>query len=67
MQFGSPAGTAPFALSVLAGGGTGVGTTAADELAATASLARTADRHGYHRFWMSEHHAMGATSHMNNP
>ncbi|MEO8284271.1 MAG: LLM class flavin-dependent oxidoreductase, partial [Pseudarthrobacter sp.] len=62
MQFGKISGTAPFALSVLSAGGTGVGTTAADGLAGTISLARTADRRGYHRFWMSEHHGMGATS-----
>lgn len=62
MQLGRPSGTAPFALSVLSAGGTGVGMTAEEGLAGTISLARTADRRGYHRFWMSEHHAMGATS-----
>ncbi|WGW10614.1 LLM class flavin-dependent oxidoreductase [Saxibacter everestensis] len=62
MQFGPQTGTAPFALSVLADGGTGVGTTAEEGLAGTVALARTADRRGFHRFWMSEHHAMGATS-----
>lgn len=62
MQPGPLTGTAPFALSVLATGGTGVGTTAEEGLAGTVSLARTADRRGFHRFWMSEHHAMGATS-----
>ena len=62
MYFGQPSGSAPFTLSVLSAGGTGVGMTAAEGLAATMSLARTADRSGYHRFWMSEHHAMGATS-----
>ncbi|GAA3697375.1 LLM class flavin-dependent oxidoreductase [Zhihengliuella alba] len=55
-------GTAPFALSVLAAGGTGVGTTAEQGLANTVSLARVADARGYRRFWMSEHHAMAATS-----
>lgn len=55
-------GTAPFALSVLASGGTGVGMNAEQSLANTIDLARTADRHGFHRFWMSEHHAMPATS-----
>lgn len=55
-------GTSPFALSVLAGGGTGVGATAQDGLASTIALARTADALGYRRFWMSEHHGMGATS-----
>lgn len=62
MTIDSPAGTAPFALSVLATGGTGVGVTAEEGLARTISLARTADQRGFHRFWMSEHHAMGATS-----
>ena len=62
MQFVPPSGTAPFTLSVLASGGTGVGTSAAQALASTISLARTADERGYHRFWMSEHHGMGATS-----
>jgi luciferase family oxidoreductase group 1 len=57
-----PSGTAPFALSVLAGGGTGVGATAQEGLASTISLARTADRRGFHRFWMSEHHAMPGLS-----
>ena len=62
MTFGQAAGTTPFTLSVLSAGGTGVGMTAGEGLAATISLARTADQRGYHRFWMSEHHAMGATS-----
>ncbi|POH63221.1 MULTISPECIES: LLM class flavin-dependent oxidoreductase [Cryobacterium] len=62
MQLGPPSGTAPFALSVLASGGTGVGTTAEEGLTGTIALARTADRRGFHRFWMSEHHAMGAPS-----
>ncbi|WP_026119665.1 LLM class flavin-dependent oxidoreductase [Nocardiopsis ganjiahuensis] len=62
MRTEASVGTAPFALSVLAGGGTGVGTTAEEGLAGTVALARTADRRGFHRFWMSEHHAMGATS-----
>ncbi|GAA3287535.1 LLM class flavin-dependent oxidoreductase [Arthrobacter citreus] len=62
MHHGRTSGTAPFKLSVLSAGGTGVGMTAEEGLAAVISLARTADRRGYHRFWMSEHHAMGATS-----
>lgn len=57
-----PSGSAPFTLSVLAGGGTGIGTTAEQGLASTISLARTADRRGFRRFWMSEHHAMPALS-----
>ncbi|MCZ4590403.1 LLM class flavin-dependent oxidoreductase [Rhodococcus opacus] len=62
MQFGQPSGTAPFVLSVLAIGSTGVGVTASEGLAHTIALAQTADRTGYHRFWMSEHHAMPAAS-----
>ncbi|WP_232820260.1 MsnO8 family LLM class oxidoreductase [Brachybacterium sp. YJGR34] len=62
MPLGHPTGSAPFALSLLATGGTGVGMTAQEGLAGTIALARTADARGLHRFWMSEHHAMGATS-----
>lgn len=62
MQLHTPLGTAPFPLSVLANGSTGVGMSAEQSLASTISLARTADRRGFHRFWMSEHHAMPATS-----
>ena len=62
MRLSGPSGTASFALSVLASGGTGVGLTAQEGLEGTISLALTADRHGFHRFWMSEHHGMGATS-----
>jgi len=62
MKFCRPSGSAPFTLSVLGAGGTGVGTTAEEGLMGTISLARTADQRGYHRFWMSEHHGMGATS-----
>ncbi|MFC8303244.1 LLM class flavin-dependent oxidoreductase [Specibacter sp. NPDC057265] len=47
---------------MLSGGSTGVGLTARDELESTISLARTADKRGFHRFWMSEHHGMGAAS-----
>lgn len=55
-------GSAPFALSVHTGGGPGVGQTAEEGLRATIATARAADRRGYHRFWMSEHHAMPALS-----
>ncbi len=34
------------------------GKTAADALAASADLARAAERLGYHRFWLAEHHNM---------
>ena len=56
-------GTAPFALSVLDNASTGVGQTAGDALDEVIALARLADRRGFRRFWMSEHHAMpGAAS-----
>lgn len=34
------------------------GKTAADALAATVNLAQVAERAGYHRFWLAEHHNM---------
>lgn len=34
------------------------GKTAADALAATVELARAAERFGYHRYWLAEHHNM---------
>ena len=34
------------------------GQTAADALAATVDLARAAERSGYHRYWLAEHHNM---------
>jgi luciferase family oxidoreductase group 1 len=34
------------------------GRTAADALAATVDLARAAERFGYHRYWLAEHHNM---------
>lgn len=36
----------------------GDGTTSHDALQATTVLAKVADRHGYHRFWVAEHHNM---------
>lgn len=36
--------------------------TSADALAATVSLARTADRLGFERFWLAEHHNMPAVA-----
>ncbi|MBM7368517.1 LLM class flavin-dependent oxidoreductase [Gordonia hydrophobica] len=55
-------GSAPFSLSVHTGGGPGIGRTAQDGLAETIRVAHAADRRGYHRFWMSEHHAMPGLS-----
>lgn len=50
----SPAGTAPFALSVLDNAHTGVGQTAAETFEEIIALAQLAERRGYRRFWMSE-------------
>ncbi|AXK44860.1 LLM class flavin-dependent oxidoreductase [Brachybacterium saurashtrense] len=55
-------GSAPFALSVLDNAFTGVGQTAHDALQEVVTLAQRAERRGYRRFWMSEHHAMPAAS-----
>ena len=41
--------------------------TTGDALAATRSLARTADEHGYHRYWLAEHHNMPAVAATNPP
>lgn len=57
-QSTAPSGNAPFALSILDNAMTGVGSTAQESFTEVVSLARLADRRGYHRFWMSEHHAM---------
>jgi len=41
--------------------------TTGDALAATRSLARTAESHGYHRYWLAEHHNMPAVAATNPP
>jgi len=41
--------------------------TTGDALAATRSLARTAEEHGYHRYWLAEHHNMPAVAATNPP
>jgi luciferase family oxidoreductase group 1 len=46
-----------FPLSVLDQSPIAEGMTARDALLNTIDLARTADRLGYHRYWMAEHHA----------
>lgn len=55
-------GSAPFALSVLDNATTGIGQTARQTLQEVTSLAQLADRRGYTRFWMSEHHGMPGAS-----
>ncbi|MDO5507736.1 MAG: LLM class flavin-dependent oxidoreductase [Corynebacterium casei] len=62
MNIPSTSGSAPFTLSVLDNALTSVGTTAQEGLQGVIDLARLADKRGYHRFWMSEHHAMPAAS-----
>ncbi len=52
----------PFALSVLDNAHTGVGSSAHEAYREVIALARLAERRGYHRFWVSEHHAMPAAS-----
>lgn len=59
---GPRAGTAPFSLSVLDNAHTAVGSTVEEAYGEVIALARLADRLGYHRFWMSEHHAMPAAA-----
>src|SRR5579862_6934866 len=44
-------------LSVLDQSPITAGSTAAEAVEATIALAQTADAHGYHRFWVAEHHA----------
>ncbi|MFB6890848.1 LLM class flavin-dependent oxidoreductase [Kitasatospora sp. NPDC056327] len=51
-------GTAPAPLSILDLATVGAGHTPAQALAATTTLARSAERWGYHRFWVAEHHGM---------
>jgi len=53
-----PSGTAPFALSVLDNAFTGVGHSVQETFEEMIALAQLADRRGFQRFWMSEHHAM---------
>ena len=46
----------PFRLSVLDQSPIPAGSTAGDALRNTLELARLADRLGYHRYWLAEHH-----------
>jgi len=47
----------PLRLSVLDQSPISAGSTAAEAVEATIALAQAADAHGYHRFWVAEHHA----------
>ena len=51
-------GTAPFVLSVLDNAFTGVGHSVRETFEEMIALAQLADRRGFQRFWISEHHAM---------
>jgi luciferase family oxidoreductase group 1 len=55
---GQSQGNAPAVLSVLDLATVGAGLTATDALRATTELAHLADRRGFHRFWVAEHHSM---------
>ncbi len=54
-------------LSVLDLATVGTGQSTSDALAATVDLARAADRLGYTRFWVAEHHNMPAVASTNPP
>ncbi|MGW9042283.1 LLM class flavin-dependent oxidoreductase [Streptomyces lydicus] len=51
-------GSAPVPLSVLDLVTVGAGNTAADAVRTAVTLARTAERRGFHRYWVAEHHSM---------
>jgi luciferase family oxidoreductase group 1 len=55
---GTVHGSAPVPLSVLDLVTVGAGYTASDALRTTVDLARLAERRGYHRYWVAEHHSM---------
>jgi luciferase family oxidoreductase group 1 len=55
---GRASGTAPVPLSVLDLVTVGVGRTATDALRTSVDIARLAERRGYHRHWVAEHHSM---------
>ncbi|MGK5629546.1 LLM class flavin-dependent oxidoreductase [Streptomyces sp. URMC 123] len=57
-MLGTARGRAPVPLSVLDLATVGSGLTATDALRTTVELARRAERRGYHRFWVAEHHSM---------
>ncbi|MBA0049649.1 LLM class flavin-dependent oxidoreductase [Streptomyces sp. AJS327] len=55
---GGAPGSAPAALSVLDLANVGVGHTSADALRASVRIARLAERRGFTRYWVAEHHSM---------
>jgi luciferase family oxidoreductase group 1 len=59
--------SAPLPLSVLGLATVGTGQSSADALAFTTQVARVADRLGYSRIWVAEHHNMPAVASTNPP
>ncbi|MGD3110368.1 LLM class flavin-dependent oxidoreductase [Streptomyces sp. YGL11-2] len=55
---GTARGTAPVPLSVLDLVTVGAGSTATAAVRTAVDIARTAERRGYHRYWVAEHHSM---------
>ncbi|MER0480108.1 LLM class flavin-dependent oxidoreductase [Streptomyces sp. Edi2] len=55
---GAAQGTAPVPLSVLDLVTVGAGHTASDAVRTAVGIARTAERRGFHRYWVAEHHSM---------
>ncbi|MGW1834987.1 LLM class flavin-dependent oxidoreductase [Streptomyces sp. NPDC002067] len=55
---GTAQGDAPVPLSVLDLVTVGTGSSAADAVRTAAELARLAERRGFHRYWVAEHHSM---------
>ncbi|MEV3861355.1 LLM class flavin-dependent oxidoreductase [Streptomyces sp. NPDC050095] len=55
---GSAHGTAPTPLSVLDLVTVGAGRTATQALRTSVDIARMAERRGFHRYWVAEHHSM---------
>nr|WP_189307584.1 LLM class flavin-dependent oxidoreductase [Streptomyces albospinus] len=55
---GAARGTAPVPLSVLDLVTVGAGSTATAAVRTAVDIARTAERRGYHRYWVAEHHSM---------
>lgn len=58
----SARGRAPVPLSILDLAGVGAGQTTRDALLATTELAVAAEKLGYERFWVAEHHGMPAVA-----
>ncbi|TJZ55959.1 LLM class flavin-dependent oxidoreductase [Streptomyces piniterrae] len=55
---GTAKGTAPVPLSVLDLVTVGAGNTASGAIRTAVDIARTAERRGFHRYWVAEHHSM---------